>query len=147
MNFKLNPVAQSMRRKTFHIAVIDCCTVHEFGKDVIAGIRSSLEQIGEFNIVGDYFTTLNPYSEDFSSKLDETAKQYINEEIDAVILHSASDDDTMKNYVLKLQAKKILVACVTSRVSGVDVLHVGIDSEVVGHLAGEIMNLCCPGKR
>ena len=29
MNFKLNPVAQSMRRRTFHIAAVNCCTVKE----------------------------------------------------------------------------------------------------------------------
>lgn len=145
MNFKLNPVAQSMRRRTFHIAAVNCCTVKDFTWDVLAGIRSGLEQIGEFNIVGNDFALLNPYTDDFNTKLDETADKYISEGIDAVILHTPADNDIMRNYVKKLQKKDILVACVTSKVTSSDVLYVSIDSESAGHLAGEVLNLCCPG--
>ncbi len=147
MNFKLNPVAQSMRRKTFHIAAMDCCTVPEFGRDVMAGVRSEISQIGDFNVRGDSFTTLDLCNSDFTSRLDETAEQFINDGIDAVILHTNTDNDDMRNCVRKMLKKGIIVACVTSRVTGVDVLYVGIDSVAVGHMAGEVLNLCCPGKK
>ena len=65
------------------------------------------------------FALLNPYTDDFNTKLDETADKYISEGIDAVILHTPADNDIMRNYVKKLQKKDILVACVTSKVTSV----------------------------
>ena len=145
MNFKPNSVAQSMRRKTFKMAVIECCAVVEFSQSIREGIRNGLEQIGEFNIIGYRFEFLNPNNIDFSNDIEKLVNQLIEDDVDGVILLTGNDNEGMKSYVLQMQKEGIMVACVTSRITGVDTPYVGIDSVGVGKLAGEILNLCDPG--
>lgn len=142
MNFKMNPVAQSLRRKAFKIGIVLLCPVKDYLYEIKRGMDKALSNIGEFNLHTEYLiydiTTNDKIEAEIANKL----HFFIKEQYDGVVLMLTTQNKEITKELIN--NSNIKVAGVSSKILGSDdVQNVCVHGETAGGLAAEVLNLCC----
>ncbi len=144
MNFKINPIAQSLRRKTVRIGIFLVCSVENYVMEIKRGMDSALTEIGEFNIQADYFISFSDDCGKIQAKICDRIQRYTEAHYDGIVFLLAGSTEPFYEMFQELHKKNIRVASVTSGLWNMDhIISVSIHGEAAGGLAAEVLNLCC----
>ncbi len=144
MDFKMNPAAQSLRRKAVRIGIFLICSVENYLMEIKRGMDGALAEIGAYNIQAEYFISFSDDCSSIRKEIGERLQQCAKAHYDGVIFLPAGNTEPFYDTFRELQKQGIRIAGVTADLWNMeDIISVSIHGESAGGLAAEVLNLCC----
>ena len=143
MNFKINPVAQSLRRKAFRVGIVLLCPVEDYLYEVKRGMDKAISDIGEFNLHAEYLIYDVTTNDQIETEILNKLELFMEEQYDGVVLLLTTQNREEITREL-INNPNVKVAGVSTRILGSDdVQNVCVHGETAGGLAAEVLSLCC----
>lgn len=151
MGYKVNVAAQVLHRATIKIIAVVYCPVDEYVDSIIQGMNACGEELEKFNV--EVTVIKIPFSNG-KHCLEQTCNiisEYSDAGVDGFILFLSSMTDEIKELLRVVrkvkESKNIPFATVANAILKNDCeLHVGIDTEMAGSMAAELLSLSCRGE-
>ncbi len=150
LGYKINPVAQALRRTQINIGAVVFCPIEEYVSSIVDGLSSAAAELEKYNVYVDIkkidYTTSR-------SCIDESIKQIKNfaeKCYDGIVLFLSATTHELKevaNLVDELTEKNIFFATVANDIpNSKRKLHVGIDAFMAGQMAAQLLEFSCAHK-
>lgn len=142
MGYVVNPIAQSLSRKSMHIGVISPAVWHEFFAQLKSGIESELKSLQKYKVQGIYYTI--PSSPDISEA--EHIRTWIKQESVDAVLYCASHftyDDIAVRALRNCGCPVFWVG--GGKENPLNVPSITVDAELTGRIAADFLNCTARG--
>lgn len=137
MGYRVNRTAQCLARKPIRIGITYPAVWAQYYDELIHGMERALDSLRDFNVIGEFKTFSSLYSMD---ELSDIVHQYIDEQVDAVILCPASIT-TCDVLLQELKSHNIPVFLVGNDFyPDLRTDCIRVNAILAGKLAGELMN-------
>jgi len=150
LGYKVNTVAQGLRRNTLKLGAILFCPVEEYVDDIIEGITAAGDELEKFNVSVNVKKIEYTSSKECLKKSCEHIRDFANDDYSGIILFMSSmldENSELLSLVEELNRKNIVFASVANDILGDSkVLHVGINARMAGSMAAELLEFSCAGK-
>ena len=150
LGYSANPAAQGLRRTPITIGAILFCSIDKYVDDVIEGMEETAHALEKYNVY------LDIRKIPFSNRIDCTKKatQLLDEfenlgykGIALFLSHTYDELPIIAKKIDTLADKGIVLSSVANDLSHTKCKHhVGINAEMAGEMAAEVLALSCPGE-
>ncbi|MDR3231029.1 MAG: LacI family transcriptional regulator [Synergistaceae bacterium] len=143
MNYQGNPIARTLARKTIRIGVVFEALNPEFTFHALEGVKAIYEQFKHYNVEMIFCKTGGDV--DKKRVLDNFAS-LLEQEVNGIILFPSIPYLEYAQFNSTIEERKLPVVTIVNDVPHLKCLvRVQYDGELLGRMAGDLMNLCNPG--
>ncbi len=147
IGYKVNVVAQGLRRSRMTIGVVLYCQVVEYVAEIYRGVYDAAQEIDAYNISVDIHLLPYTSNEDCRRQTVELMQTFREEEYDGIILFPSSPSNVLgeiRDMIDKVSESGIPVVTVAVDVpDSKRLFHVSVDAHLVGEMAAELLSLFC----
>jgi len=139
MGFKANKVAKSLARNTIRLGLIIANSIPEFHDEIIRGAKAAYEELADFNVTFDYFST-GPDQQGQRREILDRMDEMKDKGYEGILLLPCGDMRGMHEKIHELSACSIAVASVVSDILGSEcIFSLRQDAMKSGKIAAELL--------